>query len=136
MRAIMGGVAGTAEVGAYLVALRLKGETVAEILGSARVVREGTTPVRSTRTDVLDTCGTGGEGSSSFNVSTASALVVAGAGVAVAKHGNGSISSRCGSADLLEACGVPLELRAEQVAATLDEAGIGFLYAPALNLAM
>ena len=136
MHAIMGGGAPPAQVGAYLVALRFKGETVAEILGSARVVREGTTPVRSTRTDLLDTCGTGGDGSSSFNVSTASALVVAGAGVAVAKHGNRSISSRCGSADLLEACGVPLDLSPEQIAATLDEAGIGFLFAPALNLAM
>src|SRR3989442_12456119 len=108
MRAIMGGVAGTAEVGAYLVALRLKGETVAEILGSARVVREGTTPVRSTRTDLLDTCGTGGDGSSSFNVSTASALVVAGAGVAPAKDRERSIPSRCGGADLLAAARGPL----------------------------
>lgn len=136
MRRIVSGGAPPSQIGAYLVALRMKGETVAEILGSARVVRESVTAVRSARRDLLDTCGTGGDGSSSFNVSTAAALVCAGAGLAVAKHGNRSVSSRCGSADLLEACGVRLDLAPDDVARVLDETGIGFLYAPALNGAM
>jgi len=136
MRAVVSGEASPVQVGAYLIALRLKGETAAEILGSARVVRESLTPVVTSRTGLLDTCGTGGDGSRSFNVSTAAALVCAGAGLAVAKHGNRSVSSRCGSADLLEACGVRLDLTAEEVARVLEETGIGFLFAPALNGAM
>lgn len=136
MREIVSGEASPAQAGAYLVALRMKGETVPEILGSARVVRERTTPIRTSRQGLLDTCGTGGDGAASFNVSTAAALVAAGAGAVVAKHGNRSVSSRCGSADLLEACGVPLDLPAPAVAATLDAAGIAFLFAPALNGAM
>lgn len=136
MRVIVSGEASQAQVAAYLVALRMKGETASEILGSARVVRERTTPIRTGRQDLLDTCGTGGDGAASFNVSTAAALVAAGAGVSVAKHGNRSISSRCGSADLLEACGLPLDLEAAEVGSILDEAGIAFLFAPALNGAM
>jgi len=136
MRGLIAGEASEPQAGAYLTALRLKGETVAEILGSARVVRDGTLNVRSGRADLLDTCGTGGDGAGTFNVSTAAALVAAGAGAPVAKHGNRSVSSRCGSADLLEACGVPLALGAQAAGAVLDEAGIVFLFAPALNTAM
>ena len=136
MRFIVTGSASPAQVGAYLALLRSKGETVPEILGSARVVRERTTRVLPSRSDLIDTCGTGGDGSFSFNISTAAALVAAGAGRGVAKHGNRSISSRCGSADLLEACGVPLDLEPGEAAATIDVAGIGFLFAPALNGAM
>src|SRR5437867_5352934 len=95
MRRIVSGDGPPAQVGAYLVALRMKGETVAEILGSARVVREGVSPVRCSRSGLLDTCGTGGDGSASFNVSTAAALVCEGAGLSVAKNGNRSISRRC-----------------------------------------
>ena len=136
MRALVSGEVSEAQAGAYLMALRTKGETVAEILGSARVVRDGTLRVRSARAELLDTCGTGGDGAGTFNVSTASALVAAGAGAPVAKHGNRSVSSRCGSADLLEACGVPLELGPEAAGSVLDEAGIVFLFAPSLNTAM
>lgn len=136
MRCIVSGHVPPAQIGAYLVALRMKGETVAEILGSARVVREGTTLVPVDARGLLDTCGTGGDGSSSFNVSTAAALVCAGAGVRVAKHGNRSVSSRCGSADLLEACGVRLDLGPAEAAQLLKETGIAFLFAPAFNGAM
>lgn len=136
MRRLISGEVSESQAGAYLTALRVKGETVAEILGSARVVRDATLRVRSARGELLDTCGTGGDGAGTFNVSTAAALVAAGAGAPVAKHGNRSISSRCGSADLFEACGVPLELGPQAAAAVLDEAGIVFLFAPSLNSAM
>ena len=136
MRAIVEGRAAPGEIGRYLCALRDKGEVVAEILGSARIVRAAARSVRTARTPLLDTCGTGGDGAGSFNVSTAAALVAAGAGASVAKHGNRSISSRCGSADLLEACGVPMDLDPEALGRTLDEAGIAFLFAPTLNPAM
>lgn len=136
MRHLVSGAVSEEQAGAYLLALRAKGETVAEILGSARVVREGSVRVHSARAELLDTCGTGGDGAGTFNVSTAAALVAAGAGAPVAKHGNRSVSSRCGSADLLEACGVPLDLGAKAAGAVLDEAGIVFLFAPALNTAM
>lgn len=136
MRALIAGEASESQAGAYLTALRVKGETVAEMLGSARVVRAATVRVHSTRRELLDTCGTGGDGAGTFNVSTAAALVAAGAGASVAKHGNRAVSSRCGSADLLEACGVPMDLGAEAAGKVLDEAGIVFLFAPALNTAM
>ncbi|MGC8879295.1 MAG: bifunctional anthranilate synthase component II/anthranilate phosphoribosyltransferase [Anaerolineae bacterium] len=137
MTQIMHGQATPAQIGAFLTVLRLKGETVAEITGCARAMRHSAVRVCPRRKDTLvDTCGTGGDGTGTFNISTAAAFVVAGAGQPVAKHGNRSISSHCGSADVMEALGVQLDLTAEQVAACIDEIGIGFLFAPLLHPAM
>ncbi len=140
MDQVMEGQATPAQIGALLVALRLKGESVEEIAGAARVMRAKCTPVPCQALGrgeaLVDTCGTGGDGSGTFNVSTTAAFVTAGAGVKVAKHGNRSVSSLCGSADLMEALGVPLDLTPEQVGACIDRAGIGFLFAPALHGAM
>ena len=124
MRAVMAGEATPGQIGAFLMALRTKGETVDEIEGLARTMLEFANPVRPS-TPVIDTCGTGGDRSGTFNISTIAAIVVAGAGVAVAKHGNRAASSRCGSADLLEALGVKIDLDAEGVERCLTEAGIG-----------
>lgn len=141
MNEIMGGEATAAQIGAFITALRMKGETVAEITGAVRVMREKATPI-VTGVDLahggvlVDTCGTGGDSSGTFNVSTTSAFVVAGAGVTVAKHGNRSVSSHCGSADVLEAAGVALNLTPEQIGRCVQEVGIGFLFAPALHGAM
>ena len=141
MNEIMSGAATPAQIGSFITALRMKGETVAEITGAVRVMREKATPI-VTGVDVsqggilVDTCGTGGDSSGTFNVSTTSAFVVAGAGVMVAKHGNRSVSSHCGSADVLEAAGVPLNLSPEQIGRCVQEVGIGFLFAPALHGAM
>ncbi|MDO8947141.1 MAG: anthranilate phosphoribosyltransferase [Desulfocapsaceae bacterium] len=141
MNEIMGGSATPAQIGSFITALRMKGETVAEITGAVRVMREKATPI-ATGVDVghdgilVDTCGTGGDGSGTFNVSTTSAFVVAGAGVVVAKHGNRSVSSHCGSADVLEAAGVSLTLTPDQIGRCVREVGIGFLFAPALHGAM
>jgi anthranilate phosphoribosyltransferase len=140
MDQVMEGKATPAQIGALLIALRFKGETVAEITGAARVMRAKCTPVptlaRTNGEPLVDTCGTGGDGAGTFNVSTTAAFVVAGAGVKVAKHGNRSVSSRCGSADLMECLGVPLDLSPEQVGDCIDRVGIGFLFAPALHGAM
>jgi anthranilate phosphoribosyltransferase len=136
MEQIMSGQATDAQIGAFLIALRLKGETVDEIAGCARVMREKATPVQTKRTDLVDTCGTGGDGSGTFNISTAVAFVAAGAGLGVAKHGNRAMSSQCGSADVLAELGVNIEISPEKVGRCIDEAGIGFLFAPALHGAM
>jgi len=136
MDQIMSGQATDAQIGAFLIALRLKGETVDEIAGCARVMREKATPVVTKRTDLVDTCGTGGDGSGTFNISTAVAFVAAGAGLGVAKHGNRAMSSQCGSADVLAELGVNIEVTPEKVGECIDEAGIGFLFAPALHGAM
>jgi anthranilate phosphoribosyltransferase len=136
MLRIMAGEATPAQIGAFLAALRAKGETVAEITGFARAMRRHATPVRPSRRPLVDTCGTGGDRAHTFNISTTAAFVVAGAGVAVAKHGNRSVSSRCGSADVLQALGVKLELSPEAVARCIDEVGFGFLFAPLLHPAM
>ncbi len=136
MEQIMSGQATDAQIGAFLIALRLKGETVDEIAGCARVMREKATPVQTKRTDLVDTCGTGGDGSGTFNISTAVAFVAAGAGLGVAKHGNRAMSSQCGSADVLAELGVNIEVSPEKVGQCIDEAGIGFLFAPALHGAM
>ena len=136
MMLITGGEATPAQIGAYLAALRAKGETVAEITGFARAMRQRATPVRTNRRPLIDTCGTGGDGANTFNISTVTALVVAGTGVPVAKHGNRSVSSHCGSADVLEALGVRLDLTAEQIGQCIDEVGFGFLFAPRLHPAM
>jgi anthranilate synthase/phosphoribosyltransferase len=136
MMRIMSGQATSAQIGAYLAALRAKGETVPEITGFARAMRNHVVRVQPTRRPLVDTCGTGGDGGGTFNISTTAAFVVAGAGVAVAKHGNRSVSSRCGSADVLTALGIELDLPPEAVATCIDEVGFGFLYAPALHPAM
>jgi len=136
MEEIMEGRATPAQIAGFLTALKLKGETVAEITGFARVMRDKATPVRSRHPLLVDTCGTGGDGANTFNISTAAALVLAGAGAKVAKHGNRSVSSRCGSADVLEALGVNLDLAPDEAAACLERVGITFLYAPALHGAM
>ena len=132
---IMGGRAGEVQTGAFLVALRAKGETVAELVGLARTMRRLAAEVDVDRDDLVDTAGTGG-GPSTFNISTAAALVAAGAGCAVAKHGNRSSTSRCGSADLLEALGVTIELGPAEVATCIDEVGFGFMFAPRYHAAM
>lgn len=133
---IMKGEATGAQIAALLVALRMKGETEDEITGFARAMREAATPVKCRRDGLVDTCGTGGDRSGTFNVSTLAALAAAGAGCRVAKHGNRSVSSRCGSADLFSALGVKIDAPPEAVSACIDENGIGFLFAPALHPAM
>ncbi len=135
MKEIMEGNAGDAQIGAFLAALRMKGETVEEITGAAKVMRAKAAAIRSPE-GVLDTCGTGGDMSHTFNISTTTAFVVAGAGVPVAKHGNRSVSSRSGSADVLEALGVKIDLPPEKVEKCLFETGFGFLFAPLFHPAM
>ena len=138
MDQIMEGKATGAQIGGFLVALRMKGETVEEITGAAKVMRAKCKPVRlaNGQGPLVDTCGTGGDGLGTFKVSTVSAFGVAGAGLKVAKHGNRSISSMCGSADLMEALGVNLALSPDQVGRCIDETGIGFMFAPGLHPAM
>ncbi len=135
MREIMDGEATPAQLGAFLAALRVKGETVEEIVGLARTMREKAIPVSINGT-VVDTCGTGGDGSNTFNISTAAAIVAAAAGVKIAKHGNRAMSSQCGSADVLEALGVRIDLTADQAAKCIQQTGIGFLFAPNFHPAM
>ncbi len=136
MQDIMTGQATGAQIGGYLVGLRLKGETIDEIIGSARAMREvaNRAPVRAA--NVIDTCGTGGDATNTFNISTTVAFVAAGAGIPVAKHGNRAVSSRSGSADVLAALGVNLDMTSDQAAHCVDEVGIGFLFAPAFHPAM
>jgi len=149
MSQIMGGEATPAQIGSFITALRMKGETVAEITGAARVMRERATPIHVggavgidredinlDRETVIDTCGTGGSGTKTFNVSTTVALAVAACGAKVAKHGNRSVSSTCGSADVLEKLGVNLDVTPERVTQCINEIGVGFLFAPALHGAM
>jgi anthranilate phosphoribosyltransferase len=147
MDAIMSGAATNAQIAAFLTALRMKGETVEELIGFAQVMRQKVVRIRTrgdevaalTGTDremLIDTCGTGGDATGTFNVSTATAFVVAGSGLKVAKHGNRSVSSMCGSADVVETLGISLELTPQKVARCVDEVGIGFLYAPLLHTAM
>lgn len=136
MKVIMSGGATDAQIGGFLVALRMKGESIDEIVGAAQVMRELSTKVVVKANHVVDTCGTGGDGISTFNISTCSAFVAAAAGCTVAKHGNRSISSSCGSADVLERAGVRLDISAKQVTRAITELGIGFMFAPAHHGAM
>jgi anthranilate phosphoribosyltransferase len=136
MHEITDGAATPAQMAAFVMALHCKGETVDEITGCATILREKAIAVRPNRTDLVDLVGTGGDGAGTFNISTTAAFVVAGAGLGVAKHGNRAVSSRCGSADVLEALGVNLALTPTQVARCIDEAGIGFLFAQKLHPAM
>ena len=129
MEEIMGGESTPAQIAAFVTALRIKGETVDEIAGLASTMRARAIPVAATP-PMVDTCGTGGDNSSSFNISTASAIIAAGTGLKVAKHGNRAMSSRCGSADVLEALGVKIDLGAESVARCLETVGFGFMFAP------
>lgn len=136
MTEIMDGEATPAQVACFITAMRMKGETVEEITGFVKVMREKSVKVCPKRADLLDTCGTGGDKLDTFNISTTATFAIVGAGVTVAKHGNRAASSTCGSADVLEALGVNLNLGPEQVAACIDTAGIGFMFAPAMHPAM
>ncbi|MEZ5065152.1 MAG: anthranilate phosphoribosyltransferase [bacterium] len=130
MAEIMAGSASEGRIAGYLVALRLKGETAAEVIGSARAMRAAATGIDPARRPLLDTCGTGGDASGTFNISTGSALVAAAAGATVAKHGNRSVSSRCGSADVLHALGIPIDLDPDTARDQVERHGFGFLMAP------
>jgi len=136
MREIMQGEATDAQIAAYITALRMKGETVEEITGSARVMREKAVPIKLDARYQVDTCGTGGDMAHTFNISTTAAFLVAGAGVTVAKHGNRSVSSKSGSADVLQALGVNIEIPSHRAEECIKAVGIGFLFAPMMHLAM
>ncbi|MCF6323544.1 MAG: anthranilate phosphoribosyltransferase [Gammaproteobacteria bacterium] len=136
MRTIMTGDATQAQIGGFLIGLRMKGETVDEITAAAKIMRELATPVTVSGPHLVDTCGTGGDGASTFNISTASAFVVAAVGGKVAKHGNRSISSKSGSADVLEAAGVRLDLNANQVTQCVNQVDVGFMFSPQHHGAM
>jgi anthranilate phosphoribosyltransferase len=137
MHAILRGETSATQIAAFLVALRMKGETAVELAGFARAMRKMAVPVeaRVNGETLLDTCGTGGDGACTFNISTVAAFVVAGAGVRVAKHGNRSLSSKCGSADVLEELGIDIVQAPERTAQAIREIGIGFLFAPAVHIA-
>ena len=136
MQTIMQGNATSAQIGGLLVALRIKGETVDEITAAAEVMRKLVAKVDVDKTNLVDTCGTGGDSLNTFNISTTSAFVVAASGARVAKHGNRSVSSKSGSADVLEAAGINIELDEEQVASCIEDVGIGFMFAPMHHSAM
>jgi anthranilate phosphoribosyltransferase len=136
MHLIMSGKTSEAQLAGFLIALRCKGESIDEITAAAQVMRELATPVAVQGNHIIDTCGTGGDGANTFNISTTCAFVVAAAGAQVAKHGNRSVSSKSGSADVLEAAGVNLNLSAQQVADCVNQIGVGFLFAPKHHGAM
>lgn len=136
MNEVMEGKATDAQISAFLISLRMKGETIEEIIGCAKKMKEKANRINPKVKYLVDTCGTGGDKSNTFNISTAAAFVVAGSGVAVAKHGNKSVSSKCGSADVLSALGVNIQLQPEEVKKCIEEIGIGFMFAPLFHPAM
>jgi anthranilate phosphoribosyltransferase len=136
MLSLMRGEASDAQIAALLTALKMKGETADELAGFAQGMREAATTIKPAVGPLVDTCGTGGDGLSTFNISTAAAFIAAGAGLYVAKHGNRGVSSPCGSADVLEALGIDIDLEAKRVQACIEEVGIGFLFAPCFHPAM
>jgi anthranilate phosphoribosyltransferase len=136
MTEVMDGEATPAQIAAFMTSLRIKGETVEEVTGAARIMRQKATRIDARSSVIVDTCGTGGDGSNTFNISTTAAFVVAAAGLTVAKHGNRAVSSGCGSADVLEALGVKIDAASEIVEECLQQIGIGFLFAPRLHGAM
>ena len=136
MGEIMEGRASSAQIGSFVTALRMKGETIAEVTGAARMIRQKATFIDASSNNILDTCGTGGDRANTFNISTTTAFVAAGAGLTVAKHGNVSVSSQCGSADLLEELGVNIDAEPEVTEQCIQEIGIGFLFAPKFHGAM
>jgi anthranilate phosphoribosyltransferase len=136
MNEIMSGSASEGQIAAFLMGLRLKGETVDEIAGCAKSMREKATPIRTRHASVIDTCGTGGDGSGTFNISTCAAIIASAAGAVVAKHGNRAVSSQAGSADVLRELGVSLEITPQRTSEILDRIGIAFLFAPQLHSAM
>jgi len=136
MDEVMEGVATPAQIAAFITALRIKGETIAEVTGATRIMRQKATRIDARSSIIVDTCGTGGDGMNTFNISTTAAFVVAAAGITVAKHGNRAVSSGCGSADVLEALGVNISAGPEIVEECIQETGIGFLFAPRLHAAM
>jgi len=136
MNIIMQGKATDAQISAFLVALRMKGETVDEIAGAAEAMKANAVKINAKYENIVDTCGTGGDSLQTFNISTAAAFVTAGAGVAVAKHGNRSVSSKCGSADVLSHLGVNIDIPAKEMERCLYETGIAFLFAPKLHASM
>ncbi len=136
MNQIMSGEVKESQLAAFLTALRMKGETVEEIIGCARAMRAKVNTIKPKAANLVDTCGTGGDKSHTFNISTTAAFVVAGVGIPVAKHGNRAVSSKCGSADLMTALGVKIQLEPKQVADCIDSVGIGFMFAPTFHPAM
>jgi anthranilate phosphoribosyltransferase len=136
MNLIMQGKTTEAQIAGYLIALRMKGETVDEITGAVEVMRANVTAIKSKQQNLVDTCGTGGDSLNTFNISTAAAFIAAGAGIPVAKHGNKSVSSKCGSADVLTALGVNIDIGVELMEKSLSEVGIAFLFAPKLHPSM
>jgi len=136
MNEIITGAASEAQISAFLMGMRLKGETIPEIAGCAQSMREKSTPIMNQRAEIIDTCGTGGDGSGTFNISTSAAIIASAAGAIVAKHGNRAVSSQSGSADVLRALGINLDISPERVSQILDEVGITFLFAPQLHAAM
>lgn len=136
MNEIMSGEATDAQIGAFITGLNMKVESIDEITGAAKVMRQKVHRINAGRGTVVDTCGTGGDGSGTFNISTTAAFIAAGAGIRVAKHGNRSISSQSGSADVLQSLGVNIEIKPEKIEECIDKVGIGFLFAPALHGAM
>ena len=136
MNEIMSGSASEAQTAAFLMGLRLKGETVDEIAGCAQSMREKAIPIRTRRENIIDTCGTGGDGSSTFNISTCAAIIASSAGAVVAKHGNRAVSSQSGSADVLRELGVNFDIPPQRTSEVLDSIGITFLFAPQLHGAM
>jgi len=136
MTHIMSGDYTPAQIAGLLIALRIKGETVDEITGCARVMRDKATRVFVEGKDLLDTCGTGGDGGTTFNVSTTASIIAAASGMSIAKHGNRSVSSQCGSADVLEGLGIKIEMSSDAVADCINQVGIGFMFAPAFHQAM